>query len=103
MLSSRDGAIIWDMNENGFALNFLEAWSIGHSESGEQVGTPCCPDMASPAFYRVHLVVSDFRPPRVTESSEAALRRLPTSRAVGGYSLTSDDLALGSLTVFHSS
>ena len=57
----------------------------------------------SPALRCLHFVISDFRPASVTESGEAALRRLLASRAVGGYSLTSDDPALGSLTVFQSS
>ena len=52
-------------------------------------------DLAPPALHRFHSVISDFRPPSVTESGEAALRRLLGSRAVGGYSLTSDDPALG--------
>ena len=46
---------------------------------------------------------SDFRLPSVTESREAALRRLLASRAIGGHSLTSGDPAPGSLTVFQSS
>ena len=54
-------------------------------------------DLASPALHRLHSVISNFRPPSVTESSEGA------SRAIGGYSLTSDDPAPGSLTVFKSS
>ena len=41
--------------------------------------------------------------PSVPWSGEAALRRLLASRAIGGYSLTSGDLAPGSLTVFQSS
>ena len=40
-------------------------------------------------------MILDFRPPSVTESSEATLRRLLASRAIGGNSLTSDGLALG--------
>ena len=36
-------------------------------------------------------MISDFRPPSVTDSDEAAVRRLFASRAIGGYSLTSDD------------
>ena len=60
-------------------------------------------DLASPALRRLHFVISDFGPPSVTESGEAALRRLLASRALGGYSLTSDDRAPGSLTVVQSS
>ena len=48
-------------------------------------------------------MISDFRPPSVTESGEAALRGLLASGAIGGCSLTSDDPAPGSLTVFQSS
>ena len=50
-------------------------------------------DLAPPALCRLHSVIFDFRPPSVTESGEAALRRLLPSRAIGGYSLTSDDPA----------
>ena len=60
-------------------------------------------DLASPALHRLRSVISDFRPPSVTVSREAALRRLLASRAIGGYALTSDDTAPGSLTVFQSS
>ena len=48
-------------------------------------------------------MVSDFRPPSGTESGEAALRTLLAGRSTAGYSLTSDDPAPGSLTVFQSS
>ena len=47
--------------------------------------------LASPALHRLHPVISDFRPESVPESGEAALRRLLESRAIGCYSLTSDD------------
>ena len=60
-------------------------------------------DLASPALRRLHFVISDFRLPNVTESGEAALRGLLASRAIGGYSLTSDDSAPGSLIVFQPS
>ena len=53
-----------------FCLGFLGDWGVGHSESREKVGS----------------VISDFRPPSVTDSSETALRRLLASRAIGGYS-----------------
>ena len=46
--------------------------------------------------------MTDFRPPKVAESSEAALRRLLASRAIGGDSLISVDPDPGSLTVFQS-
>ena len=52
--------------------------------------TPCCPQ-----------TWPDFKPPCGTESREAALHRLLTSRVIGGHSLTSDDPAPRSLTVFH--
>ena len=48
--------------------------------------------LASPVLHRLHSVVSDFRPPSVL-----------ASRAIGGCSLSSDDHAPGSLTVFQSS
>ena len=66
--------------------------------------TPCClsAGLASPAHRRLHSVISDFRPSSVAESGEAALRRLPPSRDIGSHSLTSDDPAPGSLTVFQS-
>ena len=60
-------------------------------------------DLASPALRRHHSVISDFKPPSVVESGEPALRRLSASRAVGGYALTSDNPAPGSLSVFQSS
>ena len=60
-------------------------------------------DLASPALHRLHFVISDLRPPSVAEPSEAALRGLLASCAIGGCSLTSDDPAPGSLTVFRSS
>ena len=60
-------------------------------------------DLASPAPHCLHSVISDFRPPSVAESSEAAFRRLLASRAMGGYALTSDDPAPGSPTRFQSS
>ena len=41
--------------------------------------------------------------PSVTESCEAALRRLLASRAIAGHPLTFDDPASGSLAVFQSS
>ena len=60
-------------------------------------------DLSSPALHRLHSVIYDTRPTSGTESGEAALRRLLASRTVGGNSLTSDDPAPGSLTVFQSS
>ena len=60
-------------------------------------------DLASPAICRLHFVTSEFRPPSVTESGEAALGRLLAKRAIGGYSVTSEDRTLGFGTVFQSS
>ena len=60
-------------------------------------------DPASPALHSLHSVIFDFTPPSVTESGEAAVWRLRASCAIGGYSLTSDDPAPGSPTVFQSS
>ena len=64
--------------------------------------TPCC-DLAPPALCRLHVVSSDFRPTSVTESGQTPIRGLLPSRAIGGDSMTSDDPAPGSLTVFQSS
>ena len=91
------------MNETVFALNVLETGSTVGSESCEKweyciLST----DLAPPTLRRLHSVISDLRPPSVTESGEAALRRLPASRAIGGHSLTSGDPARGSLTAFQS-
>ena len=95
-LSPRDRAIIREVNETVFALNMLETGCIGLSESCEEVEySMFSTDLASLAFHRLHSVISDFRPPRVTESGEAALWRLLASRAIGGYSLTADDPAQG--------
>ena len=83
-LSPRDGPIIREMNESVFALDFLETGGVGLSESCEKVGySTLSTDLASPALHRLHSVITDFLPPSVTESGEAALRRLPASRAIG--------------------
>ena len=96
--------MIREMNESVFALNFLETGSIGLSESREKVRySILSTDLASSSALRLHSVISDFRPSSVTESDERALRRLLASRAVGDFSLTSDNPALGSLTVFQPS
>ena len=60
-------------------------------------------NLVSTALRRLHSVISDFRPPNVTESGEAALRRLLVIRTVGGYTITSGDPSPGLLTVFQSS
>ena len=100
-LSLRNTAIIRELNETVFAnkkmtlffLNRAKRWSAPY----------CTPDLASLALHRLHSVISDFRPPSVSGSGEAALRRLVASRAIGGYSLASDDPARRSRTVFQSS
>ena len=51
-------------------------------------------------WHRLLFAVSTLR---FLTSGEAALRRLLASRVIGGYSWTSDDPALGSLTEFQSS
>ena len=69
-------------------------------------GTPSCPQTwhhLHSVARCLHSLISDFRPPSVAESGEAALRGLLGGRAIGGYSLTSDDPAPGSLTVFQPS
>ena len=57
-------------------LSHVIKWEVLHLSTG----------LASPALHRLHSVVSDFRPTSVTESGEAALRRLLASRVNGGYS-----------------
>ena len=87
------------MNESVFALKLLETGGIGLSESRERVGySILSTDLPSPAIRRLHFVIPDFRPPSVTESGEAAPRKLLESRAIGGYSLTFDHPTPGSLT-----
>ena len=71
-----------EVNETVFALNFMETGGVGRSESCEKVEySILSTDLASPALHRLHFVISDFRPPSVAESGEAALRRLLASRA----------------------
>ena len=101
--SLRERAIVREVNETVFAPHFLETGGVVGSESCEKVECSILStDLASPALRRLHIVISDFRPPSVFESGEAALRRLLTSRAIGGQS-TSDDPAPGSFSVFQSS
>ena len=103
-LSPRDRAIIREMTETFFALNFLETGGLGRSESCEKWCAPSCPQDWHHLYFTVpHSVISDFRPASVTESGEAALRRLFARQATGGYSFASYDPAPGSLTVFQSS
>ena len=71
-----------ELNETVFAMNFLETGGICRSESCEKWSTPSCPqNLVPPAL---HSVISDFRPPRGTESGEAALWRLLACHALGG-------------------
>ena len=103
-LTLREMAIIREFNETVFALNFLEMGGIVGSESCKKVRySILSTGQRPPALRHLHLVISDFRPPCVTESGEAAPRRLLGSRANGCYSLTSHVPAPGSLTVFQSS
>ena len=84
-LSPHDRAIIREVNESVFALNFLDTGCRGLSESCEKVGySILSTDLASPA---------PSKPPSVTDSGEATLRRLLASRAIGGCWLTSVDPA----------
>ena len=100
----RDLVILSEMKESFFALHFLETGHIGPSVSSEKVAYfILSTGLASPVPHRLHSVISDIRPPNVTESGEAALRRRLASRAIGGYSLTSDAPTQTSLTVFRSS
>ena len=88
-LSPRDRAIIREVNETVFAVNFLETGNTVDSESCEKVGySMLFNDRTSPSLHRLHSVISDFRPPSGTESGEASLRRLLASRGVRGYALT---------------
>ena len=102
-LSPRGRAIIRELNETASATHVLEPGGTGCSESFEKLKySILSTGVASPALHRLHNVKADFRPPSVTESGEAAFRRLLAS-AIGGCSLTSVDPAPGSLTVFQSS
>ena len=61
-LSLRDGAIIRELNETAFALNFPKTGGIGRSESCEKVEySILSPDLASPALRCLHSVISDIR------------------------------------------
>ena len=68
-LQARDRAIIREVNDNVFALNFLETGGIGYSESCEKVEYSIfSKDLLSPALHRLHSVISNFRPPSGVES-----------------------------------
>ena len=56
-----DRAIIRELSESFFALNFLETGCIGHSDSSLKV-VDCIlsTGLASPALHRLHSVISDF-------------------------------------------
>ena len=57
------------MSETVLAVTFLETGGIGRSESCEEVEySMLSTDLASPALRRLQSVISDFRPPGVTES-----------------------------------
>ena len=102
-LSLREMAIIREVNETVFALSLLETGGMVGSESRERViYSILSAHLAPPTLRRLHLVISDCRPPSVSESGEAALRRQLASRAIGGYALTSGDPAPGSPTMFQS-
>ena len=99
-LSPRNRAVIQEMKESVYALKFLGHGCICHLGSCEKVEySILSTDLAPPALHRIHFVISYFRPSD-SESSEAALRRLLASRAIGGYSVTCDDPTPGLLTVF---
>ena len=89
------------MNESVFALKCLGGWGYWSSMVMRKSGGP--QTWHSPALHRVYSVISEIRPPSVAESGEAALRRLLASRAIGGYSVTSDNRTPGLPTVFQSS
>ena len=94
-LSHRERAIIREVNEIAFALNFLETDGLAEFESCKKVGYSMLSiDLTPLALRNFHTVLFGFRPPSVAD--EAAL-------AIGGYSLSSDDPTPGSLTVFQSS
>ena len=91
--SLRDGAIIREVSETAIALNFLEASGTNCSESCEKVGySMLSTDLASPALRRLRFVISECRPPNVSESGEAEKV---------GYSKLSADLAPPTLRRLH--
>ena len=70
-LSSRDKAIIRELNETALALNILETGGIGCSESCEKWNTPSCPqNLLHLHFTRLYSVIFYFRPPSVTKSGK---------------------------------
>ena len=89
-LSPRDRAIIREVNETVFTLNFLKTAGIGCSESCEKVEYSILSvDPAPPSLRRLYSVIADFRPTSV--SGERALRKLLASPVIGGHPLTSQD------------
>ena len=102
-LSPRHWAITRELTETVFPVKFWESGGVGIlSGSCLKMGYSILSnDLSSPALRRLHAVISDFRPPSGTESGEAALRTLLARRAVGGYALTSDDLAPGEVARVH--
>ena len=42
----------------------------------------------APPVHLLHFMISDFRPPSVTQSGEATRQRLLANRAIGGHPLS---------------
>ena len=75
--SPRERAIIGEVNETVFALDFLETGGVASSKSCKKVGYSILfTDLAQLALRRLHFVIPDFRRPSGAETSEAALRTL---------------------------
>ena len=84
-LSLRDRAFITEVNETVFCSKFLGDGQFCFSEACQKVGySTLSTDLAPPALHGLHFVISDFIPPSVAESREAALQRLLASRATEG-------------------
>ena len=94
---SRIKAIIMELKETAFALNFLETGGLGRAEH------VLCMNLVSTALHRLQNVISEFRAPSGCESGEATLQRLHASRAIRGCAMISDDPAPGPPTVFQTS
>ena len=72
-------------------FEFLGDWRLSHVN--KWVYFILSTGFASPALHRFHSLIPAIRPPNGTESGEAGLGRLLARRAIGGWSLTSDDPA----------